>query len=121
MKKLIFTLGVAAVAITFAAPSEAREVKQLVGYVETTTTYSDRDAEFHKMDVNHDGVANFKEFQNAAILSNEYEMFKMNDTNNDGVLSIEEFRDFSKFGPAREASGNGRTYYNFNNKPVSAN
>ena len=47
MKKLMLGLGVAAIAITVSAPSFAREVKQVVGYVETTKIYNDRDAEFH--------------------------------------------------------------------------
>lgn len=48
MKKLMLGLGVAAIAITAATPSFAREVKEIVGYVKTETTYSDRDAEFKK-------------------------------------------------------------------------
>lgn len=117
MKKLMLGLGVAAIAITMSTPSFAREVKELVGYVKTETTYSNRDAEFHKADTSGDGAINFKEFQAAAVMENEYEMFNMNDTNNDDLLTIEEFRNFSKMGPARVASGPGMTYYNFNQKP----
>lgn len=115
MKKLMLGLGVAAIAVTFAtAPSFAREVKEVVGYVETTTTYSDRDAEFHKIDTSGDGAINFNEFQKYALLDNEYEMFKMNDTNNDDLLTIDEYRVFSKSGPAQVASGSSMTTYNFN-------
>jgi Ca2+-binding EF-hand superfamily protein len=116
MKKLMLGLGVAAIAITAAAPSFAREVKQVVGYVETTTTYSDRDAEFKKADTSGDGALNFKEFMAASMFENEYEMFNMNDTNNDDLLTIDEFRVFSKQGPARVASGPSMTNYNFNKK-----
>lgn len=114
MKKLMLGLGVAAIAVTFAAPSFAREVKQVVGYVETTTVYNDRDAEFKKADKSGDGALNFKEFQAAAILENEFEMFNMNDTNNDDLLTIDEFRVFSKSGPAKVAGGPSMTNYNFN-------
>lgn len=117
MKKLMLGLGVAAIAITVAAPSFAREVKQVVGYVETTTTINDRDAEFNKIDTSGDGAINFNEFQNASLLENEYEMFDMNDANNDDLITIEEFRTFSKMGPARVASGPSMTNYNFNQKP----
>ncbi len=116
MKKFMFGLGVAAIAITVAAPSFAREVKQVVGYVETETTYSDRDAEFHKIDTSGDGAINFKEFQKYAVLENEYEMFKMNDTNNDDLLTIDEYRVFSKQGPARVSDGPSMVHYNFNKK-----
>lgn len=114
MKKLMLGLGVAAIAVTFAAQVEAREIKQVVGYVETTTTYNDRDAEFKKADTSGDGAINFKEFQAASILENEYEMFKMNDTNNDDLLTLDEFRVFSKSGPAKVAGGPSMTNYNFN-------
>lgn len=117
MKKLMLGLGVAAIAITVSAPSFAREVKQVVGYVETTTTYHDRDAEFRKIDTSGDGAINFKEFQAGAILENEFEMFDMNDTNDDQLLTLEEYRNFSKFGPARVATGPSMTTYNFNQKP----
>lgn len=114
MKKLMLGLGVAAIAITVSAPSFAREVKQVVGYVETSTTYSNRDAEFHKIDTSGDGAINFNEFQRFALLDNEYEMFKMNDTNNDDLLTIEEYRVFSKSGPAKVSSGPSMVNYNFN-------
>ena len=65
-----------------------------------------------------DGAINFKEFQKHAILENEYEMFDMNDTDNDQLLSLEEYRNFSKEGPARDASGPILTQYNFNTKTV---
>jgi hypothetical protein len=117
MKNLMLGLGVAAIAIAVAVPSYAREVKEVVGYVKTETTYNDRDAEFHKADKSADGAINFSEFQNAAVLENEFEMFDMNDTNDDQLLTIEEFRNFSKFGPARTASGPSMTSYNFNQKP----
>jgi hypothetical protein len=114
MKNLMLGLGVAAVALTVSAPSFAREVKEVVGYVETTTTYSDRDAEFRRLDTSGDGAVNFNEFQAGSILENEYEMFNMNDTNNDDLLTIEEFRVFSKSGPAKVSSGPTYTNYNFN-------
>lgn len=115
MKKLMLGLGVAAIAITVsAAPSFAREVKKVVGYVETTKVYNDRDAEFHKIDTSGDGAINFNEFQKYALLDNEYEMFKMNDTNNDDLLTIDEYRVFSKSGPAKVAGGPSMTNYNFN-------
>ncbi len=114
MKKLMLGLGVAAIAITASAPSFAREVKQVVGYVKTETTYNDRDAEFHKIDTSGDSAINFKEFQKFAQLENEYEMFNMNDTNNDDLLTIDEYRVFSKQGPARVAGGPSMTSYNFN-------
>jgi Ca2+-binding EF-hand superfamily protein len=117
MKKLMLGFGVAAIIITAASPSFAREVKEIVGYVKTETTYNDRDAEFHKADKSGDGAINFGEFQNAAVLENEFEMFDMNDTNDDQLLTIEEFRNFSKFGPARTADGPSMTSYNFNQKP----
>ena len=107
-------LGVAAIAITVSAPSFAREIKEVVGYVKTETIYNDRDAEFQRHDTSGDGAINFKEFQNAAVLENEYELFNMNDTNNDDLLTIEEFRVFSKSGPAKVASGASMTNYNFN-------
>lgn len=116
MKKLMLGLGVAAVAITVSAPSFAREVKQVVGYVETTKTYNDRDAEFRKADKSGDGAINFNEFMAASVFENEYEMFKMNDTNNDDLLTLDEFRVFSKQGPARVANGASMTNYNFNKK-----
>jgi Ca2+-binding EF-hand superfamily protein len=116
MKKLMLGLSVAALAITVSAPSFAREVKQVVGYVKTEKTYNDRDVEFHKVDTSGDGAINFKEFQNGSILENEYELFNMNDTNNDDLLTIDEFRVFSKQGPARVAGGPSMTNYNFNKK-----
>ena len=118
MKKLMLGLGVAAIAVTVAAQAEAREVKQVVGYVETTTTYNDRDAEFRKIDLSGDGAINFKEFQKYALLENEYEMFKTNDTNNDDLLTIDEYRVFSKSGPAKIADGPSMTSYNFNRNGV---
>ncbi len=116
MKKLMLGLGVATLAVMAASPSFAREVKNIVGYVETTTTYSDRDAEFRKIDTSGDGAINFNEFQRYAILENEYEMFKMNDTNNDDLLTLDEYRVFSKQGPARVADGPSMTNFNFNKK-----
>lgn len=117
MKKYMLGLGVAAIAVTMSAPSFARELKQVVGYVETTATYNDRDAEFRKADTSGDGAINFKEFQAASMFENEFEMFDMNDTNDDQLLTIEEFRNFSKFGPARVSTGPAMTTYNFNQKP----
>ena len=114
MKKLMLGLGVAAIAITAATPSFAREVKQIVGYVKTETTTSNRDAEFHKADTSGDGAINFNEFMAASVFENEYEMFNMNDSNNDELLTIEEFRVFSKSGPARVSTGPSHTKYNFN-------
>ena len=121
MKKLMLGLGVAAVAIVAATPSFAREVKEVVGYVKTETTYSNRDAEFHKADKSGDGAINFNEFQNASVLENEFEMFDMNDTNDDQLLTIDEFRNFSKWGPARTADGPSMTSYNFNKKAATSN
>ena len=121
MKKLMLGLGVAAIAITAATPSFAREVKEVVGYVKTETTTSTRDAQFHDADKSGDGAINFNEFQNAAVMENEFEMFDMNDTNDDQLLSIEEFRAFSKWGPARTADGPSMTNYNFNKKPQTSN
>lgn len=117
MKKLMLGLGVAAIAVTMSVPSFAREEKRVVGYVETTTTYNDRDAEFRKADTSGDGALNLNEFMAASMFENEYEMFNMNDTNNDDLLTIEEFRNFSKFGPARISAGPAMTTYNFNQKP----
>lgn len=114
MKKLMLGLGVAAIAITAAAPSFAREVKEIVGYVKTETTFSNRDAEFRRADTSGDGAINFDEFAAASMFENEYEMFNMNDTNNDDLLTIEEFRVFSKSGPAKVSSGPSHTNYNFN-------
>lgn len=118
MKKLMLAATVAAVAVTAAAPSFAREVTEVVGYVKTETTYSTRDAEFHDADKNGDGVMDLKEFMNASMFENEYEMFKMNDANNDDLLSIDEFRVFSKWGPQRGTDGPARTTYNFNKPGV---
>ncbi|PZQ44581.1 MAG: hypothetical protein DI551_09830 [Micavibrio aeruginosavorus] len=115
MKKFML-LGVAALAATVAGQAQAREVKQVVGYVKTETTYSNRDAEFHKIDTSGDGAINFNEFQKYAVLENEYELFNMNDTNNDDLITIDEYRVFSKQGPARVASGPSTTNYNFNKK-----
>ncbi len=119
MKHLMLGLGVAAIAITMSAPSFAREVKTVVGYVETTETTSNRDAEFRRADKSGDGAINFNEFQNASMFENEFEMFDMNDTNDDQLLSIEEFRAFSKTGPARVSNGPSMVNYNFNKKPDS--
>lgn len=116
MKNMMLGLGVAAIAITFAAPSFAREVKEVVGYVKTETVINDRDAEFAKADTSGDGAINLNEFMNASMFENEYEMFNMNDTNNDDLLTIDEFRAFSKWGPARTADGPSMTSYNFNKK-----
>lgn len=118
MKKLMLGLGVAAIAITVAAPSFAREVTNVVGYVKTETIINDRDAEFSKIDTSGDGAINFKEFQKYALLENEYEMFKTNDTNNDDLLTIEEYRVFSKSGPAKVANGLSLTNYNFNRSGI---
>jgi hypothetical protein len=120
MKKLMLGAAVAALAVTAAAPSFAREVTEVVGYVKTETTYSDRDAEFQKADTNGDGVMDLKEFMNASMFENEYEMFNMNDADNNDVLSIDEFRVFSKWGPQRSADGPARTTYNFNKPGVQA-
>lgn len=120
MKKLMLGLGVAAIAVTISAPSEAREVKQVVGYVQTTEVISDRDDAFRKLDTSGDGAINFKEFQRGVVFENEYEMFKMNDTNNDDLLTMDEFHSFSKQGPARVSDGPSMTNYNFNQRP-SAN
>lgn len=120
MKKLMLGLGFATLALTVSAAVEARELKQVVGYVETTETISKRDAAFRRLDTSGDGAINFKEFQKGVILENEYAMFKMNDTNNDDLLTIDEFQVFSKQGPARVADGPSMTNYNFNKRP-SAN
>lgn len=126
MKKLMLGLGVATIAVTFAAvPSFAAEKKQtktvteVVGYVQSETVINDRDAEFHKIDTSGDGAINFKEFQKYAVLENEYEMFKMNDSNNDDLLTIEEYRVFSKSGPARVSDGPSMVNYNFNKGPIN--
>ncbi len=120
MKKLMLGAAIAALAITVSAPSLAREIKEVVGYVKTETTYSDRDAEFAKADTSGDGALNLKEFMAASMFENEYEMFNMNDTNNDDLLTIDEFRVFSKWGPARTADGPSMTHYNFNKPGVQA-
>ena len=96
--------------------SHAKEETTLVGYVETTTITNDRDAMLNKIDISQDGAINFKEFQRAALLSNEYEMFDMNDTNNDSLLSLDEYRNFSKESPAYEHDPESSTKYNFNKK-----
>ena len=116
MKKLM--LGVAAVtmAVTFSAPSFAREVTEVVGYVKTEKFIGDRDNEFRSIDTSGDGAINFNEFQRAAMLENEYEIFNMNDNNKDQLLSIEEWRDFSKTGPSRNNAGFNTS--NFNKKPT---
>lgn len=116
MKKLI--LGVAAVtmAVTFSAPSFAREVTEVVGYVKTEHYISERDNEFARVDENRDGVINFKEFQKDAMLENEYEIFNMNDNNGDELLSLQEWREFSKTGPSRNNAGFNTS--NFNQKPT---
>lgn len=123
MKKLMLGLGVAGIAITFAAPSFAAEkthtVTEVVGYVQTEQVINDRDAEFRKIDTSGDGAINFKEFQKFAVLENEYEMFNMNDSNNDDLITIEEYRVFSKSGPARVSDGPSMTNYNFNKGPVN--
>jgi len=119
MKKLMLGAAIAALAITASAPSFAREVKEVVGYVKTKAVINERDALFHQIDTSGDGAINFKEFQRHARLSNNYEMFKMNDTNNDDLLTIEEFRAFSKWSPARTADGPSMTRFNFNNKTTS--
>ncbi len=114
MKKLMLGTALMAVALTVSAPSFAREIKEVVGYVKTETTYSPRDDKFMEMDMNGDGIVDFKEFQRKAMFENNYEMFKMNDTNNDNLLSMEEYRTFSKWGPSRTADGPSMTSYNFN-------
>ena len=116
MKKLMLGVAAAAVAVTFSAPSFAREVTEVVGYVKTTTVIHDRDAEFAQIDESRDGAINFKEFQKAAMLENEYEIFNMNDNNKDQLLTIDEWRDFSKTGPSRNNAGYNTS--NFNRKPT---
>lgn len=119
MKKLMLGLGVAAIAVTTASPSFAREVTEVVGYVKTETVINERDALFQEVDRNGDGVLDFKEFQRKAMFENNYAMFKMNDTNNDEVLDVNEFRNFSKHGPARVSEGGpSGTSYNFNKRPI---
>lgn len=121
MKKLMLGLTAATIALASGAPAFANEpakktheVTEVVGYVKTETVISTRDAEFAKADKNGDGALSFREFADAAVLENEYMMFKMNDTNNDGVLDIEEFRNFSKQGPARVKKSFSRTGTNDN-------
>lgn len=119
MKKLMLGLGAAAIALTMATPSFAREVKEVIGYVKTETVINERDTLFNEVDRNGDGVLDFKEFQRKAMFENNYMMFKMNDTNNDNVLDIVEFRNFSKHGPARiSENGPSGTHYNFNKRPL---
>ncbi|MFA5592428.1 MAG: EF-hand domain-containing protein [Micavibrio sp.] len=119
MKKLMLGLGAAAIALTVSTIAEAREVKEIVGYVKTETVVNERDALFNEMDINGDGVVDFKEFQRASRFDNKYAMFKMNDTNNDDLLSLEEFRAFSKHGPARVShEGKYGTHSNINNRPI---
>ena len=126
MKKLMLGAAVLAIGTIAAAPSFAKEpantrtVTDVVGYVKTETTYSNRDAEFMNIDVSGDGAINFKEFQRFAQLENEYEMFNMNDTNNDELLTIDEYRVFSKWGPERAADGPAQTSFNFNKPGVQA-
>lgn len=128
MKKLMLGAAVLAIGTVAASPSFANEpakkqtrtVTDVVGYVKTETTYNDRDAEFMKFDVSGDGAINFREFQNAALLENEYEIFNMNDTNNDELLTIDEYRVFSKWGPERAADGPAQTSFNFNKPGVQA-
>ncbi len=118
MKKYVLAAVLSTAVFAIATPGFAKTETQVVGYVVTTTTVSDRDGKFHEIDENKDGAINFKEFQKHAILENEYEMFDMNDTDNDQLLSLEEYRNFSKEGPARDASGPILTQYNFNKKTV---
>lgn len=115
MKKLMLGTALGVMAVTFAAPSFAREVTEVVGYVKTETIINDRDAKFREIDESGDGAINFKEFQKHALLNNEYEIFDMNDTNNDQLITIDEYRVFSQFGPPRNSEGPTRTTYNFNN------
>ena len=120
MKKLMLGVAALTMAVTFSAPSFAREVTEVVGYVKTEHYISERDSLFAKVDENRDGAINFKEFQNAALLENEYEIFKMNDTNNDELLTLDEYRVFSKWGPERAADGPAQTSFNFNKPGVQA-
>jgi Ca2+-binding EF-hand superfamily protein len=117
MKKLMLGAAALTMAITFSAPSFAREVTEVVGYVKTETYISDRDDEFRKIDTSGDGAINFKEFQRAAMLENEYEIFNMNDNNHDQLLSIQEWRDFSKTGPSRTNTGFNTSNFNKNPTP----
>jgi hypothetical protein len=124
MKNIMLGMGVATLAIIAANPSfsrdtEKRNVREVVGYVQTTTTFHDRDAEFSRADTSGDGAVNFKEFQAASMFENEFEMFDMNDTNDDQLLTIEEFRAFSKWGPARTSDGSSMINYNFNKRGSS--
>jgi len=112
--KFIFTIAVAMTILSVTQISQAKEEKTIVGYIETTTITNERDAMFHKIDTNKDGYIDFKEFQRAALLSNEYSIFVMNDTNNDKFLSIDEYRNFSKQGPAHGERLNSTSTFNFN-------
>lgn len=98
MRALMMTTTIMALTCGLA---EAREVNTFNGYIYKNETVNARDAVFVSIDRNHDGAINFKEFQRAAMLENEYEIFNMNDTNNDNIISPEEYRNFSKDGPSR--------------------
>src|SRR5262245_56895299 len=90
------TLTTAALAI-MVSPALAREIKEVVGYKETVEiVVPEKDDTFRKIDTDNNGAVNFKEFQKASLLNNEYEIFDRIDLNQDEVVSLEEYREFDK-------------------------
>jgi hypothetical protein len=100
----ILMMGVALTVVS--APAMAREVKEIVGYKETVVVPS-KDGNFVKMDVNGDNVVNFKEFQRAASLENEYAIFTRIDVNQDKLVSVDEYRAFDRTKGPRVSKSDG--------------
>lgn len=100
MKKFIITTTViaslAGIAISSAEARPIKTERELIGYKVTTIEAPSKREVFSGIDTNRDGLIEWKEFQRAAMLNDEYNTFITIDKNGDGTLDVDEYSAFDK-------------------------
>lgn len=120
MKKYVLALPLCLIALTQAGGAQAGDTKgnwHASGYHHTNA--------FQKMDMNGDGIVNFKEFQKHAQLDNEYARFVRFDADKSGGISHQEYMNVNQVPAGIYADGHDAAYrerngvrFNFNLKPA---
>lgn len=72
---------------------KTKEITSVVGYdvTEKTSMDGEKEAKFARMDTNADGSVTFREFQDYAVLDNEYEIFSEIDEDQSKFITLAEF------------------------------
>lgn len=100
MKKLLNTTVLTAViTITVASFAQAKETttrEELIGYKVTTAQIPGKAGAFLKVDANNNGWISWDEFQNAATLDNEYNVFITMDKDGNDMVDVYEYSAFNK-------------------------